>query len=228
MKASRRVDEKDVGPSGLGRLHSVVDDRSGIRPFCRADDVDAGSLRPFGQLLVGCRAESIRARDQHSFALIAIIGGQFADGRGLADSVDADDENDRGTFFKIIGVLALFHLVADAQDQLLPAVRTILDPLVLHLLPQIVKKLFGGLYADIAHDHGFFQLLEELLADLLIPVGVEDLVHIVGNIGLGLTESLFQSGKKALFLILCHRSNSSNKIRMPVRRPAPPRRSGPR
>ena len=46
------------------------------------------------QLLGGGGAEGVAGREQHLLAVAGELGGQLADGRGLAAAVDADDEQD--------------------------------------------------------------------------------------------------------------------------------------
>ncbi len=204
MKAACGIDEKDVGPSGFCRLHRVIDDRRGIRALGGADNIDSRPLCPLGQLFIGSRAECVGARDQHSFALSAVIGREFPDRSRLPDAVDTDHKDHRRPLLEVVGILRLLHLVADPQDQLLAAVGAVPDPLVLHLLPEVVEKLLRRLDADVAHDHRLLELLQKFLAHLLIPVGIEDNIHIVGYVGLCLTQPFFQSCKKAQFFF-CHR-----------------------
>ena len=195
METAGGIHKKDICLSRLGCLHCVIYDRRGIRAFCGTDDIDAGSLRPLSKLLICCRAESVSACDQHFFALFAVISRKFSYRSSLADAVYADHKDHRRSLFEGVGVLALFHFISDPQDQLLAAVRAVPDPLILYLLPEIVQKFFRRLNADISHDHRLFQFFEKFLADLLVPVGIENDVHVVGDIRLSLAKPLFKPVK---------------------------------
>src|SRR5207249_7722017 len=76
----------------LSRRNRIEHDRGGIRALARADDVDAGALRPNLQLLDCRRAERIGGADQRRASLALEQIRQLPDRRRLACTVDADDE----------------------------------------------------------------------------------------------------------------------------------------
>ena len=143
-----------------------------------------------------------------------------------------------------VGVLPLFHLVSDPQDQFLTAVGAVFDPLILHFLPEIIQQFFRRLNTDISHDHGLFEFLKEFLADFFIPVSIENDIHVVGDVRFCFAKALFEPFKKThSHLFLCgHPSQSPcagrRNARGPrltaaapapdLRRQAPPHRSDPR
>ena len=58
-----------------------------------ADDVRTGTLRPNLQLVSSSGTERIAGNQQHLLALAHQLGGDLADGGGLAHAVDADDQD---------------------------------------------------------------------------------------------------------------------------------------
>ena len=210
MKPARRINKKNVCPSRFGGLHRVVDDCGRVRAFRGTDDIDARSLGPLAQLLIRRRAEGVRTGDQHSFALFLVICRKLAYGRGLTHAVHADHKDHRRSLLEIVGVLALFHLVSNPQDQFLTAVGAVFDPLLFHLLPEIIQQLFRRLDADISHDHGLFEFLKEFLADFLIPVSIENDIHVVGDVRFCFAKALFEPFKKThSHLFLCGHPSQS-------------------
>ena len=195
METSRCIAQENVDLAGFCRLDGIVDDARGVRPLRGADNVDTGAPCPLCQLFIGRSSEGIRGSDQDSLALFFIIGGKLPDRSRLSDSIDPDHEDNSRSLLKIIGVFALFHPVADSQDQLLPAVCRIFDTLLAHFLPQMIEKLLRGLDPDVAHDHRLFEFIIEILSHFFISV--EDLVHAVGKALPGLSEAFLQSVKKS-------------------------------
>ena len=75
-----------------------------------AYDVRTGTFSPNFQLVSRRRAEGIRRRQHNLFALIDIAGRQLADRGRLADTVDADHQNDRRLAVRIQR-LVIEHIV---------------------------------------------------------------------------------------------------------------------
>ena len=195
METTRGIAQENIDLPGFGRLHGIVNNTGGIRSFGASDNIDTRAARPLGELLICRGAEGIRGGDQDALALALIICGKFADRGRLSDAVDADHQAYGRPLFKIIGIFGLFHPVADAHDQLLPAVRRIADPLRAHLFAQMVQEFLRSPDTDISHDHGLFQLVIEFFRHLLI--GVEDLVHAVCEVCPRFLQAFFKFFKKS-------------------------------
>ena len=97
MQPAGGVDEQDIDAAAFRRLHAVEDHRRGIGAGLMFDDIDADVAAPGVELLDGGGAESIAGDQQYFFAIVAVLGGEFADGGGLADAVDAEKNHHPGT-----------------------------------------------------------------------------------------------------------------------------------
>ena len=95
VQAAGGVDEDDVALARLARGDGVEDDGRGIGARLRADEVDAGPLRPDLELLDGRGAERVGGADQRRPASILDQARQLADRGRLAGAVDADDQRRR-------------------------------------------------------------------------------------------------------------------------------------
>ena len=83
-------------PSAWRALDGLEDHRRGIGALLAPHHRRAHALAPDLQLLGGRGAEGVARGQQHALALAAQLGGQLADGRGLAAAVDPDDQQDEG------------------------------------------------------------------------------------------------------------------------------------
>ena len=127
METSRRVDQQNISLAGFRRGNRVVYDGIGIRAFLSGDDIHLRAVRPGLQLWNRCRAEGIRGCDDNLFALMMELGGELADGRRLADPVNADDEDDGLSVLKFVGVFFHLHLLAEAVNHVFLAVRRLFE-----------------------------------------------------------------------------------------------------
>ena len=159
------------------------------------DDVHTRALCPDGELVSRCGAERVRRREENTVALLLELGGELADRRRLADSVDADNEHDRRLRREQEhGVLhledpredlheLLFHLGAGAQL------------LELDGLAQLCDGLGRRLHAGVGEDERFLKVLEKFLVARLI--GGKNAGQLGVHLRLGLGQALFDLIKKS-------------------------------
>ena len=93
MKPASGVDQQNVDPAAFRRLNPVEDNGRRVRAGLMLDDIDANPLAPDIELFDGGSAKSVARNQQDFFSDAAILRGEFADGRGLADTVHAEKEN---------------------------------------------------------------------------------------------------------------------------------------
>ncbi len=118
------------------------------------------------------------------------ISCKLAHGRGLAGTVDADEEDDG----RKIGEGVALHrrkLLGKALGEGFPQLRRCLQILLCRFLAQVICDLHGDLCSHVAHDKGVFEALPELLVDL--AAHVEELVHGLARAG----EAMLQPVKKS-------------------------------
>ncbi len=91
-----RVDEHPGRALGQGAGGPVEGDGCRIAPHLVADDRHPGPLAPALQLVDGRGPEGVPGHHEHSFAPGLEVGGQLAQGRGLAHAVDAHQQDHLG------------------------------------------------------------------------------------------------------------------------------------
>ena len=166
MQAPCSIAEQHVCPSRLRSGHRVIYDRSGIRALLSADHVHSGTVRPFLELLPCCRAECICGRKDHLLVLGTQLACKLPDRGRLSDSVYTDHKHDGSPVLELISGLSHVHLLLDAVDQKLTALRRLLDMLCLYLLLEVVQDIHRCPYSQISHDQRLFQFIVELVVDL--------------------------------------------------------------
>ena len=129
------------------------------------DDIDTDTVTPDAKLLCSSRTECISCRQHHSFAFLSQLIGKFADGRSLAASVDADhQDHQRG----ILTQLLFFFLIDNAGYDLGQTNlddRRLCQIIGLHLSPQHIYDLHGGLHTDIRCDQDLLQLIHKIIVN---------------------------------------------------------------
>ena len=170
METARRIDDHHVGILGHGALDAVVSHGGRVGAHLLLDDVHAGAFGPNDELVHGGGTEGVGRAEHHFLSLGTQLGGQFADGRGLAHAVDADHHHDIGLLRKVEGrhALAVRRCVEQSNDllaeiavhfvgaQILVAGDPLLEPL---------DDVLGGFDADVGGDQHLFQRVEHLIVD---------------------------------------------------------------
>ena len=175
MEAPCGIDEQKVDMPCFRRLHGIKNDRTGICSLLRRDHLDPCAVCPYLKLFRCRRAEGIRCRNENLFTLLLIAPGELAEAGSLADTVDADEHDNRRALLKVIGVFIHGHLIPDILNQQFPALGRAFDVLLLYLGAEIVEDLTGCLHPDVRHDKD----LLEILVEVIINSGIgEDPVHV--------------------------------------------------
>ena len=173
MQTSGGVGNDHVVAAGVGALDGVEDDRRRVRAHAGLDQRHAGALGPELQLLTGGGAEGI-ARCQHDAAsLLFVQAGQLGNRRGLADAVDADDQNDGGLAVQIHRV-AGGQLLADDAAQRVQRLLTGFQVFFLDLVVQLVHQTHGAGGADVGQNELFLELVVQIIVDLRVGQRIDD------------------------------------------------------
>src|SRR5687768_7471745 len=94
MKTAGGIDKENVNASALGSLHPIVNNRGRIGTGSLFDQLHTGSPAPSFQLFDRRGAKRVTRDQQNLLAVGFILGGEFADGGGFADAVDAEEQHD--------------------------------------------------------------------------------------------------------------------------------------
>src|SRR5688572_1683700 len=198
VQAPGRVDQDRIAAPGLARLNRVEHDGGGIRAFLRADDVDVRPLGPDRKLLDGGGAERVGRTHQRLLPRRLQQIGEFADGRGLASAVDADDQRDvRSMTVERWRPIDRIEDVADlGLDQFAEALATA-GPAA-----HGGDDLLGGGNAYVRREQQFFERLNRV--DVNFPgfrtarvFPLNDFVEAIDNLLLGAGETLAEPVKKS-------------------------------
>src|SRR5688572_3838211 len=93
VESASGVDQQNVDAAAFRRLNAVEDNGRRVRAGLMFDDIDANPLAPDVELFDGGGAKGVACHQQNFFPSAAILGGEFTDGRGLADTVHAEKKN---------------------------------------------------------------------------------------------------------------------------------------
>ena len=161
------------------------------------DDVHTGTLCPDFQL-INCRStECIRRSHQHLFALAFQLVAKLADRGRLSGTVDTN-YHDNGRLGGIFQCLVLTqHLTDDLLNHAHDLLRILNTPF-LDAFPQGFTDLYRSFRSQIAGNHGFFQLIKQVVVDL--GKAAQHLLHTGNHCVLGLSQAVPNLRKKALFL----------------------------
>ena len=132
---------------------------------------DDGSTDPFGpdgQLFRGCGPEGIAGSQHDRFPLFFIEFGKLADGRRLADAVDADDEDDPRPVRFRHGFVVFIQQLDDAPFEIGNDVITVFDLPVFDAGPDLVEKVFRRFDADVTGQHDGFQVVIHVVVDFRV------------------------------------------------------------
>ena len=169
----------------------------GSAPSCAAHDLAAGALGP--QLeLVGCRGtERVGRGEDDALPVGDLLGGELADGGGLADAVDADEHPHvdlAGDCVEhSIGILSedARHLVTQQAEQRVGVGHVFDLGSVAHRTQQPLRRR----HADIGEEQRFFELVPGVVVDL-VPA---DRAQVAGERGAGPAEPIAQPRLDDLF-----------------------------
>ena len=161
-------------------------------------------LAPGVELLDGGGAKSIAGDQQYLFAIVAVLGGELADGGGLADAVDAEKDDHPGARRKPRASWAR-RLSRAACSTIAACSCADISWLRSSLLPGACRRSASinfsrGFDADIGGDQALFHLVQRLFVPLAILQDRADLLH-PGLAAFG--QSLFEPLKKSAD---CHAS----------------------
>ena len=201
MDPARGVADDDVCSAVDAGMDGVEDDRGGVSALIVFDHVDAGAVGPDLQLVDRRSSERVRsAQDDLASGGLEVVG-HLADGRGLADAVDADDQDDRRSGQEVDGLVLAEHVGDDLLDDFTDF-RRVRDAGRLHPVLRLFDDLLRRHNTDVGHDEHFDEFLVEVLIDGL--EGAEDVVQVPGEVVAGLLHPAvhFSSEECHRFLLL--------------------------
>ena len=155
------VDQQDVRIPLPRLFQRAVGEAGGIGAMLAGDEMRARAVRPDLKLLHRGGAEGVARRHDHAFALCPVLLGQFANGRGLADAVDAHHQH----HVRPVPPVDLQRVGHRLQHFANVAGEVLAHLLVRHLPVelrpgQVGGQLGGGGGAEVGHDQDVFQLLQ--------------------------------------------------------------------
>ena len=201
VQAACGIDDNDVAAARLRRRDRVKDDRRRVCALAVPDDVRTRALRPNLELVGRRRAERVRRGQHDLFALADIACRQLADRGGLADAVDADDQNDRW-LARDVERLIVKHVVGQHLAQQVAQLGGRCCLAQLCTLFHLGDDLRGGRRAYIRKDERFLELLEKILVDLdeRREHAVERMAHCVRSFLKALLDLIKKSHVLLLYL----------------------------
>ena len=101
MQAAGRINEKKVFALFRRAFDTVIGEARSISSVFSRDNGHIGALPPHLKLFDRRSTEGISRHEHDGFAFFTVMAGHFADGCGLADTVDADHEDDMGLLLRI-------------------------------------------------------------------------------------------------------------------------------
>ena len=186
LKTARRVDDENVRAVPDRRVIGVEGEPRRIGADRPGDDLRARALAPDLQLFDRRRAERVAGRHRDRKPGAGEFRGKFADGRRLAGTVDADDQDDMRGLFQIE-----FELQRDRIERLL----YLLGQHALHLgagdflaiatLGEAIGDAHRRLDAQIGLDEDVLEILKHLLVEAALG---EDRGDLPGELGRGSPE----------------------------------------
>ena len=185
----------------MAALTASIDNGGGIGAFALLDEVDACAVAPHGKLIDCRRAEGIRRRDDHFFAVSFQLRCNFADGGGLADAVDADNQQ-HGRLCTELQRFALADHVRHDLAQCRLHLLAVGHALALDAVAQLFEDFLGGADADIRANQQFLQLVKQFFIHL--DKALEQIVHLRDEGVLRFGEPFFQFIKKSHVSLLLY------------------------
>ena len=160
MQPSCGIDEDGIAPLRLSRRDAVEHHGRGIGTLARANQIHARTASPDFQLLHRRRAKRVCGDDERLLSRRLQQLRKLSDRRGLAGSIDADDQHDvrsmsvrrQGRHCRKDGA----DLILDGISQALAACGLLLDG---H------DNAIGRRDADVGHDEQLFERLDGIDVD---------------------------------------------------------------
>ena len=196
------VDQDDVVALGLGLGIGVEGQAGGVGAVAAALEGRPGALGPDFQLFAGCGAEGVAGDDHHLRPLTGQVGGDLAQGRGLARAVDPDeqgDERSRAAQRFVAGLVVDEFRSHGLRQRLLDL--TLIGARAEAQLAEAGHDPVCGRGPEIALQQMLFQPLERGLGQRFLDEGRDDLF---GHLLRGAGEALGQAREPALFRRVVH------------------------
>ena len=168
VQATGRVAEHEIDVARGRAFDRVEDDCAGIATLVAANEFGATALCPRAELLDGRGAERIAGSHQHRSTDGGLLGADLADRRGLADTVDADEQPHVGTTWYVLEVeraISARQTVDHLGLQRVEELRGFGDLLRLHLHTQTSEQIVGHSNADIGAQQRLFEVVPRLVGD---------------------------------------------------------------
>ena len=208
------VGDQHVHVARTRRFDGIEQHGRRIRAGRMFNHVAAGALPPDFQLLDGGGAEGVSGDQQHVFALRLEFARQFADCRGFARAVDADDENHVGR-----GAAHVNRLFVAFQNRLHFAfqvkfdLRRVAQLLFRHFVLQAADNALRRRHAEIGENQDFFEMLNQFVVNARSRR--QQLLDFGDKAKMRLRQPFFQPLEKALFIK--HLVNQFQQARLIVR-----------
>ena len=197
VDTARGVADDDVRAAIHARMDGVEHDSGRVGTLIVFDHVDACAVRPDLQLVDRRSTERVRRTEDDLASGGLEVVGHFTDGRGLADTVDADDQDDGRGGQEVDGLVLAEHVGDDLLDDLTNFGR-VGNAGGLHPLLRLFDNLLRRHDTDVRHDEHFDEFLVKVLIDGL--EGAEDVVQVPGKVVTGLLQTAVHFSSKQ-----CHR-----------------------
>lgn len=198
------VDEHHIHIVGFRGGYSVECHSGGVAPFLLFDHRYADSLSPEFQLGNRCLAECVGGSDHHFVACLLVLVGKFANGGGLAYTVDTHYHYYVGLFilwdFKVSEtLLRFFGFYKHIRDLFAEKTVELGGTHIFVAGGTIAKKVDdfeGGIHSDVACDKRLLKVVEHLV--VYLALACHGMCEFVKKTGFG----LFKTGVEFLFIFL--------------------------
>ena len=169
LEAPRRIHDDKLRSACLCRLKRIKDNGGGIRSFAVFNDLDIRSLAPDLKLLDGGCAKRIRRRQQNTFALVAVVGTQLPNGRRLADAICPNHQDHRWRAIRhgritLSAIQDADNFFFQKRNQVIRRLNVLISDPLSYRRDQHLRRLD----ANIGHQKGFFQLIDEIVINVSI------------------------------------------------------------
>ena len=163
VEAAGRVGQHQVVARAAARSTASKTTAEGSPPSLPRTISAAGALGPHAELLGGRGPEGVARGHDDPAALGLLLAGDLADGGGLADAVDPDEQPHVGRARLVAqAAVAARQLVLELGLQPIQQHLGVGDRLGLGRGPQLVEDLAGGGHADVGPDERLLQLVPRL------------------------------------------------------------------